>query len=253
MALTAILRRSASKVAPLAARVVGAQRQSHCAAFSAVKRAATLSPQLRPAACFSSRNFSSSLAASSDKKLLEIIQSEVDVVAQSEDFGKVVDAPSNFPFTIQDNIGESTVTLSREYQGETITVEVSMPNLITGEEGEEDDEENDEEGGNASSIPLLVTVAKKNGPALEFDVTAFPDEIRINALSLKSPETEDQLAYEGPEFLDLDENLQKAFLKYLEIRGIKPSATNFLHEYMIEKDAREYVRWLKDVKKFVEA
>lgn len=52
---------------------------------------------------------------------------------------------------------------------------------------------------------------------------------------------------------DLDENLQKAFHKYLEIRGIKPSTTNFLHEYMIEKDNKEYVRWLKDVKDFVQA
>ncbi|KAK3030296.1 hypothetical protein RJ639_038389 [Escallonia herrerae] len=33
----------------------------------------------------------------------------------------------------------------------------------------------------------------------------------------------------------------KAFRKYLEIRGIKPSASNFLHEYMIKKDKNEYV------------
>lgn len=54
-------------------------------------------------------------------------------------------------------------------------------------------------------------------------------------------------------FRDLDENLQKAFHKYLEIRGIKPSTTNFLHEYMINKDSREYLVWLKNLKKFVEA
>ena len=52
---------------------------------------------------------------------------------------------------------------------------------------------------------------------------------------------------------DLDENLQKSFHKYLEIRGIKPSTTNFLHEYMINKDSREYLGWLKKLKKFVEA
>ena len=51
---------------------------------------------------------------------------------------------------------------------------------------------------------------------------------------------------------DLDENLQKAFHKYLEIRGIKPSTTNYLHEYMINKDSREYLRWLKNLKEFVE-
>lgn len=52
---------------------------------------------------------------------------------------------------------------------------------------------------------------------------------------------------------DLDENLQKSFHKFLEIRGIKPSTTNFLHEYMINKDSREYVAWLENLQKFVEA
>ncbi|XLS80689.1 hypothetical protein HN51_046520, partial [Arachis hypogaea] len=81
----------------------------------------------------------------------------------------------------------------------------------------------------------------------------FPDEITIDSLSLKNlDESEDQLAYEGPEFTDLDENLQKAFHKYLEIRGIKPSTTNFLQEYMFSKDNKEYLGWLKNLKNFVE-
>ena len=53
-----------------------------------------------------------------------------------------------------------------------------------------------------SSIPLVVSVFKENGVSLEFGVTAFPDEISIDSLSIKqSEESEDQLAYEGPEFM----------------------------------------------------
>jgi complement component 1 Q subcomponent-binding protein len=51
---------------------------------------------------------------------------------------------------------------------------------------------------------------------------------------------------------DLDENLKKGFHKYLEIRGIKASTTNFLHEYMISKDSREYMGWLSNLKQFIE-
>lgn len=51
---------------------------------------------------------------------------------------------------------------------------------------------------------------------------------------------------------DLDENLQKAFHKYLEVRGVKPSTTNFLLEYMINKDNKEYFQWLKNLKNFIE-
>lgn len=50
---------------------------------------------------------------------------------------------------------------------------------------------------------------------------------------------------------DLDENLQRAFHKYLELRGITPMTTNFLHEYMINKDSREYLFWLNKLKDFV--
>ncbi|KAK7845530.1 uncharacterized protein CFP56_009257 [Quercus suber] len=86
-----------------------------------------------------------------------------------------------------------------------------------------------------------------------FGITALPDEICIDSLSIKLPDaSEDQLAYEGPDFNDLDENLQKAFHKYLEIRGIKPSTTNTLREYMDIKESNEYLLWLKNIKKFIE-
>lgn len=51
---------------------------------------------------------------------------------------------------------------------------------------------------------------------------------------------------------DLDKSFQKAFQKYLEIRGIKSSITKFLQEYMKNKDYREYLLWLKNLKGFIE-
>ncbi|KAK8662478.1 hypothetical protein V6N13_092051 [Hibiscus sabdariffa] len=77
--------------------------------------------------------------------------------------------------------------------------------------------------------------------------------ITASSLYFRSTDAEeDELAYEGPDFHDLDDNLKEAFNKYLEVRGIEPSATNFLHEYMINKNNREYLNWLKNLKKFVE-
>ncbi|CAM8954915.1 unnamed protein product [Rhodiola kirilowii] len=106
---------------------------------------------------------------------------------------------------------------------------------------------------NLASLWLSAS-QRRTDPSLEFGCTASPDEIAIDTLAVKDPEaTEEQIAYEGPDFTDLDENLQKAFHKYLEIRGIKPSTTNFLHEYMISKDSKEYLMWLKNLKSFIEA
>lgn len=77
-----------------------------------------------------------------------------------------------------------------------------MPDLVTGEENDNNDDDEEGEGsGNQSSIPLVVSVSKENGPSLEFGCTAYPDEIAIDSLSIKDPEnTEDQIAYEGPDF-----------------------------------------------------
>ncbi|PSS34521.1 Mitochondrial glycoprotein [Actinidia chinensis var. chinensis] len=249
MAFGNVLRRSASAVVPLAIRAIGGQRYHHCSALLSAVNHRTLSRSSFPSILQYS---STSKRPSSDASLLRVIETEIKCAQESEDHDQVNDVPDAFPFKIEDNPGQQTISLSRDYQSESVLVEVHMPDLVTGDNDDGDDD--DTEKSNQSSIPLVVRVSKKNGPCLEFGVTAFPDEISIDSLSVKDPQnSEDQIFYEGPDFSDLDENLQKAFHKYLEIRGIKPSATNFLHEYMINKDSREYTMWLKNLKKFVEA
>ncbi|KAL6570392.1 hypothetical protein OROMI_014906 [Orobanche minor] len=132
-----------------------------------------------------------------------------------------------------------------------------MPDLVIGEEHDnhqDDDKDDESERATQSSIPLSVSVSKKDGPSLEFSYVAYPDEIVIDSLSVKNPDfSDEQILYDGPVFQELDEALQKSFHKYLEIRGIKPSTTNFLHEYMINKDSREYLVWLNKLKNFIKA
>ncbi|XP_030451006.1 uncharacterized protein At2g39795, mitochondrial [Syzygium oleosum] len=257
MAFSSILRRSATAFAPLAARALRSQRSCRSAVFAALHQAgiapaaAAGEPRLGPLP--PPRGYSTK-RPSSDETLLRVLDSEIQCAEETDEHDRVEEAPGGFPFEIEDKPGFQTITLSRKYQGEEIKVEVSMPDLVTGEDGGEDNQNDDDEKANQSSIPLVVSVAKGNGQFIEFCCTAYPDEIAIDSLAVKNPEnSEDQIAYEGPDFQDLDENLQKAFHKYLEIRGIKPSTTNFLHEYMINKDSREYLMWLKNLKKFVEA
>ncbi|PON37366.1 Mitochondrial glycoprotein [Parasponia andersonii] len=254
-AFTSIIRKSASSLAPLAYRVARSQRNHQSLVVAAINHAnmshTHALTRLVPTFHYSSE----SKKPSSDESLLRVIESEIQCATETDDHDGVDEVPNGFPFEIQDNPGLQTITLKRKYQGEDIQVEVHMPDLVTGEQNDDDDNgDEDSEKSVQSSIPLVVNVSKKDGPSLEFSVTAYPDEIAIEALSVKHPEnSDDQIAYEGPDFHDLDENLQKSFHKYLEIRGIKPSTTNFLHEYMINKDSREYLVWLQKLKKFVEA
>ncbi|KVI07000.1 uncharacterized protein At2g39795, mitochondrial-like [Cynara cardunculus var. scolymus] len=260
MALNSLLRRSASTVAPLTARLLGGQRtfNHHCGGslFTAVNHTRKIISNnsfLVPSVSRFSYSASPALKRpTSDESLLRVIESEIKCSEESFEEGEGV--PDGFPFELNDNPGQQTISLSREYQGETIHVEVEPSSLVTGQEEDDDDDDDDTEKDNQSSLPMIVKVSKTGGPCLEFGITAYADEIVIDSLSVKDPEmADDQLPYEGPRFDELDENLQKAFHKYLEIRGIKPSATNFLHEYMVNKDHREYTNWLKNLKKFVEA
>ncbi|KAK4343611.1 hypothetical protein RND71_036705 [Anisodus tanguticus] len=257
MAVTNIIRRTASQVVPFVVRVVGRTQNYHhqsSALFSTVVNRSATSRNFFRNSTPSTFHCYSTKRASSDESLLKVIQAEILCAEESDEQDEAEEVPEGFPFRIEDNPGQQTVRLTRGYQGESIDVEVHMPDLVTGDEDENDNDADGSERANQSQIPLVVRVSKNNGPSLEFGLTAFADEIAIDTLAIKDANVaEDQIAYEGPDFSDLDENLQKAFHKYLEIRGIKPSTTNFLHEYMINKDGKEYVMWLKNLKKFIEA
>ncbi|CAA0809396.1 Mitochondrial glycoprotein family protein [Striga hermonthica] len=256
MALNNAIRRAASRVVPLVIRAsAGGQRCLHHHASPAQLFSAVNCPStnlLRRSLPSFIHRFSTK--AESDAALLRVIEYEVKCAEESEAGNEPEEVPADFPFKIEDHPGQQTVTLSRDYQGEKVTVEVHTPDLTGNEDDDEDDDDDEEESASGPNIPLVVRISKKSGPALEFSCTAYSDEIVIDSLAVKDPEVdEEQIAYEGPDFADLDENLQKAFHKYLEIRGIKAKTTNFLVDYMTNKDAREYTEWLKNLQKFVEA
>lgn len=57
--------------------------------------------------------------------------------------------------------------------------------------------------------------------------------------------------YNGPEFEDLDDNFQEGLDEWLGDVGVDSSLCDFIDAAAIDKEHREYVRWLKNVKAFV--
>ncbi|KDP44881.1 hypothetical protein JCGZ_01381 [Jatropha curcas] len=255
MVFSAILRKSATNLAPLATRIARVSHRNYVASLFPALNHDINCFHKKP--IFVPQYYSTAADAkkpSSSELLLRVIDSEIKVAQETDDHERVEEIPKDFPFKIDDNPGQQSVILTRQYEGELVKVEVHMPDLVTGEDNEIDNDTDDIEKPTRSSLPLIVTVSKRSGTSLEFGCVAYPDEIAIDSFSVKNPETsEDQIAYEGPNFHNLDEKLKNALHKYLEIRGIKPSTTNFLHEYMINKDSREFMGWLKNLKTFIEA
>jgi complement component 1 Q subcomponent-binding protein len=45
--------------------------------------------------------------------------------------------------------------------------------------------------------------------------------------------------------------VQKGLFKFLELRGVTLKTTNFMHDYMVTKQTKEYVRWMTKLKDLV--
>ncbi|KAL5799917.1 hypothetical protein ACOSQ4_032801 [Xanthoceras sorbifolium] len=141
------------------------------------------------------------------------------------------ETPSEFPFTIEDNPGQCTALLTREYRGELVKVEAGMPDVVRYPK--------------VYGTQLKITLSKYDGPSLEFICVGTSDEISIKRMSVnnsgnsedstirnaESENCEDELLYKGPHF----------------------NTTGFLiDEYMSNKDTREHLIWLKRLKNFIE-
>ncbi|KAJ6407832.1 hypothetical protein OIU84_011188 [Salix udensis] len=244
MAFNSVLRRASKCFLPLAIRTVGSLRTVQ----RAIPTVLFVENRTTPRTFLPFSHFSTAATAekpTADGNLIRVLESEIECIEEPQDEENI---PNDFPFKIEDNPGERTISLNRKFQDETIKIEVDMPNVSIDVEDADDNTKDSD----VSSIPLVVSISKGSGQFMEFGITAFPDEITIDSLSIKNPENSDELAYAGPDFNDLDENLQNAFHKHLEIRGIKPSTTNVLFDYMANKDNKEYLLWLKNLKNFVE-
>jgi len=164
-----------------------------------------------------------------------------------------------------------------DYQDRAMSDEEDMDNINQGDqksfktapedsisaadqEGTEGEEEEPEQ-----SFPARVTVVveKPGKGALAIECVAQDGMIVIentyyyaNAAhaTAKTPEkiAERQDMYAGPPFGNLDEDLQILLERYLEERGVNTALAIFVPDYIDMKEQREYLRWLSNVKDFVE-
>lgn len=261
--LAARLLRRATTSSPLSAL---ARRYAHSSASSrppiplprlhaAATAAAPPSSGITARRFLASNSPASSSKISADENLRRVIDSEIDCVVQSEEGAseQQIDLPEDFPFEIIDNPGDQSIILKREFAGETIKATV-YTNFDAEEDLNEDGDDNDENNEESfkPAIQMVVTVDKPEGPILEFECNFNDDELAIENMRMLNRDNLDaENVYAGPPFSILDDSLQKALHRYLEVRGIKHSLHDWLYEYTMGKDEKEYVVWLKNMKEFI--
>ncbi len=99
---------------------------------------------------------------------------------------------------------------------------------------------------------LAIESVVQDGMVVIDNVYHYADAAHAHAKTADKVHERQDL-YVGPPFGNLDEDLQVLFERYLEERGINSVLALFVPDYIDMKEQKEYLRWLANVKGFVEA
>ena len=103
-----------------------------------------------------------------------------------------------------------------------------------------------------ATFALTVTISKGNALSM-FKCTAYPNEIGVNTLYMRSITGDDDqeeytVSFEGPES---NEPLQMLSKRYLELRGVAFINSVFLDQVVRNKGVIGRIFWLGKFKEFV--
>eukprot|EP00930_Biecheleria_cincta_P105208 TRINITY_DN977_c0_g3_i1.p1 TRINITY_DN977_c0_g3~~TRINITY_DN977_c0_g3_i1.p1 ORF type:complete len:251 (-),score=68.28 TRINITY_DN977_c0_g3_i1:99-773(-) len=197
----------------------------------------------RSTLALSSRSFSSS------QKVLKVLESELKhEEEQYEQPKEIKNFLKNGSWRLAESDGDVNMALEQEVGGKTVKIEFQLASPMMPEEEGEDD---------SAATEFSVTVEAKDGSGLTFfcSTTAGEDHRYVigNVKSYASAgEKDSATSYNGPEFEDLDDKLQEALDEYLGEVGMNSDVCDFVDAMASDKEQREYVRWLRNTKKFIE-
>lgn len=197
---------------------------------------------------------------------------------------EILDTPGNEEVVLTRQFGDEKIQISfsiadlnsfdpeADYQDRALSDEES--NINQGDENnfkvepedqvEEEDGEGEEEQEPSFPVRLSIVVEKPGKGALQVESVVQDGMVVFDNIHYysdashayaKTPEKvhERQDLYAGPPFGNLDEDLQVLLERYLEERGVNAALALFVPDYIDMKEQKEYLRWLDNVKGFVEA
>jgi len=191
------------------------------------------------------RGFASAAAG----KVAQTLQSELKHEEEQYEQPKEIKAfLKDSPFKLVEEDGDVNMAIERNLDGKVVRIEwqLTSPN--------EPSEEGEEEGQEATDF--VVTIESTEGSGLQFFCSTVAGEdhryIIGNLKSYASAEEKDSMSsYNGPDFEDIDDKLQEALDEYLAEVGMENDLCDFIDAMAVDKEQREYVRWLQISQKFL--
>ena len=204
------------------------------------------------------------MSGSAVTKLHNIIKSEHQMekgqYEQMDTIKNFLSESSQWKFS--DNEGNITLNLTRTMGDKEVILEwqlVSPFGNDLNDLGEEGTPEGQEEDIPMESTDFTITIQDKSGECglIYYCQTAAGEGHRYMIGNVRSfaskAEKESDSAYNGPDFEDLDDSLQESFDEFLAEHGINDDVCDFIDATAIDKEQREYMRWLKNVDSFIQA
>ncbi|XP_055388861.1 uncharacterized protein LOC129617841 [Condylostylus longicornis] len=151
--------------------------------------------------------------------------------------------------------GDINMTLKKQIGELAATVEFQLvsPSYNGEGEGEEDTPIEPQE-----TTDFSVTVEKPNGNGAIFYCTTVGNDEKYrfivgNVRYFEDNEEKTSVsAYNGPEFEDLDDHLQSGIDEWLSSLGINEELCDFIDAMAVDKEQREYMRWIEKVAEIVQ-
>lgn len=198
---------------------------------------------------------SRSITAAASSNVAKMLQAELKhEEGQYEQAKEIKSFLKSSPFKLVDNDGDVNMALEREVGDKIVRVEWQLTSPFDPEA----EEEGLEGAQDHETTDMSITCEdKKTGASIAFYCSTQPgDDHRYVIGNVKaSPNAEERdsiSSYNGPEFEDIDEKLQEGFDEYLADMGVSTEVCDFVDAMALDKEQREYIRWLKVTKAFLE-
>jgi|EP00927_Polykrikos_kofoidii_P014719 complement component 1 Q subcomponent-binding protein len=201
----------------------------------------------------SSRSFA---ASTTSAKVANVLQAEIKHEDEQYEQAKEIKSfLKSSPFKFADTDGDVNMSLSREMGDRVVQIEWQLTSPFDPMADAEGEEENMEQ----EATDFCVTIENKSkGVGMSFYCsTQAGEEHRFVIGNLKmfanAEEKESASSFNGPEFEDLDDKVQESFDEYLAEAGLSSEVCDFIDAMALDKEQREYIRWLKTAKMFFES
>jgi complement component 1 Q subcomponent-binding protein len=196
-------------------------------------------------------------------KLHNIVKSEHQMEKeQYEQIESIKKFMKDYPqWKLTETEGDVSMKMSKSMADKDVIIEWQLVSPFGSDFGDANEEgtENQEEEMPAETTDFTITIQDKSGERglIYYCQTTAGEGHRYmigNVRSFASAAERDATSsYNGPDFEDLDDSLQESFDEFLAEAGITDEVCDFVDASAMDKEQREYMRWLKNVESFIQA